>query len=160
MATWPALIADECVSGDGAETIGQALVDRVLVAASRRVTWYFAPVNFTTTLADATSRAFRMPPWARTGAVVTLTFLAFRGGAVSGNATFRLQQGATNGASLVTALTTSAAPYSVTITAPDDSWAGALVTFDLQAQRPASGVDADWTVQGRKIFLNFGVTPP
>ena len=158
--SWPVFVSTEVDSGDGAKYAGQHFFDRVDIAVTKRTTWHFAETNMTTTLGVLSRKTIWMPQWALTGAVCTLSFLAQRDGAVSGNASVRLSQGATVGTTLVTALTTSYAIYSVSVTAPDDTWADALVVFDLEGQRPASGVDADWNMLGKRLFCNFQVAAP
>lgn len=154
---WPALTADDVRSGAGAKTLGRDLYDREAIAVTRRTTWYFTEVNFTTTLADVNTQAWRVPPWALTGAVIKIIVRAKRAGAVSGNASFRLREtgGPTNGTTIVTALTTSYAYYELDLTVPDGTWASALKTLAVQAQRPASGADADWFIECDNMGSNL-----
>jgi len=162
---WPATITTAILSGSGAENLGQDVYDRDVLVASMSWTWQSTNNNMTTTLQDEQVAFIRMPVWAEATAVITLTFTAVRGGAVSGNANFRLRGreiggSYVNGSTLNTALTTSVAPYEVTLAVPaSPSWAGVIIQFGFQAQRPASGADADW--QGGMAFLstNMRVVP-
>lgn len=157
---WPATTSDSLVSGRGVETDGADIFERMQIGYSRPMTWTFAETDTTTTLADVQSITMMCPPWLVTGSVLTLSFLAKRDAAASGNASFRLQQGATNGTTNTTALTATFSLYSVSITAPDDSWANSMVTFDFQAQRPASGVDSDWQTMTKRMLRNFNLAAP
>jgi len=162
---WPALTAANVLSGSGAKTIGANLYDRDLIAAEMGWTWQAVVVNTTTTLQDEQNAFFRFPEWAVATAVITLTFTAYRDGAVSGNANYRLrgrEEGGSwvNGSTLNTAITTSLAPYEVTLAVPaSPSWAGVIVELALQGQRPASGTDADWHTGCAHLCANVRVAP-
>ena len=167
--SWPARTVGSILSGSGVEIVGQNLYDRDVLVASMSWTWQSTNTNMTTTLQDEHTGFIRLPVWAEATAVITLTFTAIRGGAVSGNANFRLRGreiggSFVNGSTLNTAITDTSQPltvaYEVTLAVPaSPSWAGEIVEFGFQSQRPASGVDADWQSGMAFVTGNMRVVP-
>ena len=163
--SWPSRTSGATLSGDGAKTLGVDLWDRDAIAAEFGWTWPSTDNNTTTTLANIETAMFRLPEWAEATAVISLTFTAFRDVAVSGNANFRLggkEEGGSfvYGSTLNTALTTVYAPYVVTLAVPaSPTWINQRIEFDFQAQRPASGVDADWQTGMGHVYANMRIAP-
>jgi len=153
---WPALTADDTLSGKGAKTTGQSIYDRQQAAANRYTTWHFAETNITSSLATYSTKVVRVPPWALTAETITLYVRAKTDG--TGSITLQLNETgtATSGTPVNHALTASYAYFAVTLAVPDDTWIQTLKTFEVQANHPGGGeADADWDLSAEMIVGNF-----
>jgi len=162
--SWPTRTASDALSGDGVETFGQDLYDRDTIAASFGWTWTTVPptgVGLTTSLVDEFNAIFTMPSWTVEGAIITLTYQAKT--TIAGDGNFRLrgrEEGGSwvNGSTVAQAVTTSFAPYEVSLTVPaSPSWASVKVELGFQGQEPGAG---SWTVALWGVAGNLRVVAP
>ena len=162
--SWPSVLAGKILSGEGSKTLGITLWDRDAITASTGWTWPSGLGGFSgdTSWATQFSAIVRMPVWAEATAVITLTFLAKQSGG-SDNADFRLKGklyggSDTTGGTTSNGLTSSFAPYEVTLTIPaSPAWAVQFVEFTLQAQHLTAG--GTWNITLSQLVGNMRVVP-
>ena len=160
---WPTINSEDYLSGEGADSEGgvsflQALWDRDVVIASRGVQWEMGSTTHTAaTLTSVYVKRVRIPDWCMANDTITLTIQAkHNAGGVTGTYQLDETDTATSGSSGTLSLTTALQSKSITLTVPDNTWAGTMKTLDLTASVP-SGTG---TIDCRYVGLNikFGAT--
>ena len=154
---WPALAAEENLSGKGAKVIGQGMYDRSQAAANRYTTWYFAEASVPGILTTMDTQRIRIPPWGLSGETITLNVWATFG-AGSGNIKVQLNETdtATSGTLTAVTLTSTYAFYAAAVTIPDNTWASTLKTLEIQSI--IDGAGSARVISGAGVFGNFGVS--
>ncbi len=162
--SWPNVTASDILSGKGIETLGVTLWDRDAIAAGVGWTWPGEQSAFSgdTSWATHFNSIVRMPIWTEVTAVITLTFLARQSGGAD-NADFRLKGklyggSFTTGGTTSNGLTSSYAPYEVTLVTPaSPAWTGQVVEFALDAQHTTGG--GTWDIALIQLVGNMRVVP-
>lgn len=141
---WGTATAADYLSGEGAKTGAVEFYNRDLELTEIATGWGWEAEATTTsaTWATMSTRTIMLPEWFLTGAEIKLRFRCWEAvGATTASA--RLTEtgtprsgSTTNMGTLGTASGPAAATFTVTgLTAPDDTWAGTIKTFDLEMQR-------------------------
>ena len=161
---WGTATADDFLSGVGAKTGGVEFYNRDLELTDLAASWGWEAEasSSSTSWATMSTRTIMVPEWFLSGAEMKLRFRAY----LTGTATFsgRITETGTprSGTTIaLTALTTTptgpdAGVFQVSgLTAPDDTWAGALKTFDLEFIRDTGTGSATMNLEAMALDLQF-----
>jgi hypothetical protein len=149
MATWPTRTSETVLSGADADTLGQDLYDRDECVKEGPIAGiYVADQSVSSSShADLVTFTLRVPVWVRSGDKIRMRIKARKN--TSGTGYFRLRETGvpTNGTEASVA-STSYAVVASDVTVPDNTWAGVVKTFAVQARTDGSAGNTDLTIDG------------